>query len=230
MPIPSQTQILPVSPEALQLKSKAGKPGFVPGLYYSQYAASDAVTTVAGSLFKPSAGSLGSLTFPAGFFNAGNGYSILGLAPNVAQAGTKIRVRICGTLVSSGTGTITLLAKLTNGAGTAQTLATTGTPALVSITNGTTANTSPFCLDLEMMVTSYAVGAATGSIVTRGEFKYSSAPLTGVAPLSIMIPGGTPETTVSSYDLSQSLTLDVTAVISATGTITATSATIEVLN
>ena len=230
--IPSTNMIQPVSTEALQYKTKAGTPVSVSGTVYAQYGASTAVTNAGPlTLFNQSATtSQGSLTFPAGFFNWQNGYSQL--APTIAAApGTIIRVKGFGTLLCSATPNITLLAKFTNNAGAAQTLATTAVTALATITNATTANTSACTLELDMMVSAYTSGVATGSIITRGRFEYNTTPLLGTAPLAIYIPGGTTDTTVASYDLSQPLTLDIQATISAvTATLTMTRWTVEVLN
>jgi len=230
--VPSTVQITPFSQEALQYKSKQNLPGSIPGVYYVQYAASTAVTNAGPlTLFNNTAATAnGSLSFPAGFFNWQNGYNTT--APTVAAAaGTRLRITGLGTLLCSATPNLTLLAKFTNNAGTAQTLATTAVTALAAITNATTANTSPCVLTMDLVVSAYTSGAATGSITTSGVFKYNTTPLLGTAPLEINIPGGTPQTIVSSYDLSQPLTLDIQATISAvTASLTMTSWLIEVLN
>jgi len=230
MPNPSTTPALPFSTEALDYNTKQGLARSIGGVVYVQYGASDAVTNAGpSSLFKASAGSKGSLTFPAGFFNWNNGYDPAGLAPNLTAAGTRIRCTGKGTLVSSGTDTLTFGAKFTNNAGTAQVLVVNAdAAALVSVTNATTTNTTACELVLDLIVSSYG---ATGSIITSGLFTYSATPRIGVAPIGIRIPGATAATTVSSYDLTQALTLDIYVTSSAaSNSLTMGNWIVEVLN
>jgi hypothetical protein len=226
----STTAALPFSSEVLNYNTKQGMPRSLGGITYVQYGASDAVSHAGpSSLFKASAGSQGSLTFPAGFFNWNNGYNPAGLAPNQTASGTRIRCTGKGTLVSSGTDTLTFGAKFTNNAASAQVLVVNAdAAALVSITNATTTNTSACELVLDLIVSDYG---ATGSIITSGLFTYSATPRIGVAPIGIRIPGATASTTVSSYDLTQALTLDIYVTSSATtNSLTMENWIIEVLN
>jgi hypothetical protein len=226
----STTPALPFSAEALQLKTKKGAAVSMGGPVYVQYGASTAVTNAGpSSLFSASAGSKGSLTFPAGFFNWNNGYDPAGTAPNITAPGCRLRLFGRGTLVSSGTDTLLFGVKLTNSAGTAQVLAVNSTAAaLVTVTNATTVATTGCELAIDITITGYG---ATGSITTAGLFTYSATPLLGVAPLGIRIPSGTPVTTVSAYDVTQTLTLDVYVTSSgAASSLTMTSWVIEALN
>lgn len=222
MSVPSATPLLPFSPEAIVYRTCSGMPGSIQHTPYMQYGATSAIvsSTTETTLFNNSSTTAkGSLTFPAGYFNWNNGYDPAGLAPNSTAPGKLVRVKLLGSIGNTGTPTLRIKVKLTNSAGTVTTLVDSTALTMSTITTGL------FELNADFVVAAYS--ATAGIINCGGLMMYTTA--TSGALLGLILPS----TSTTSFDTTTSYTLDVTAqwgTSSASNTITATSAFIEVMN
>lgn len=212
---PTTNPIYPSSTEGLTNKSKNGMPLFLNGALYHQYGASTALasSTTETSLFTGATAFFGTRTVNAGGLT--NGWNW----PNLAGAGSMLRLRMGGIITNTSTPNLTIRATVTNTAGTVSTLSTTGALATVAITG-----TANWILDLNIMVTAYS--STAGSFLTLGRFDYGQTTLltTGL---------NLPSTTLGSLDTTNPFTFDVLATwgtSSSSNSITTQFATLDILN
>jgi len=214
--VPSTNPIYPSSTEGLILKSKAGSPYVISGSKYIQYGPTAALasSTTETSLFNnTSTTAFGSLTFAA--TELANGWNF----PNVAGAGSVIRLKMGGIIGNTSTPDLTIKLTMTNTAGTVTTLSSTTNLAMVAITG--TANWA-----LEAMIRVSAYSATVGQFLTSGEFTYDQ---TTLLSTGWKIPY---TATAANLDTTSAFTLGATATwgtSSASNTLTAQWATVEVM-
>lgn len=156
--VPSTNEVQYTSPESLQVKSIGGDIMSVPGTKFVQYGATTAIanTTTETSLFNVSSTtSQGFLSIPASGMTFGQT-----VYDSATTAGGTYRIKVLGTIGTTGTPNLTVRLALKNAAGTYTTLSTTGAVALVAVTGP-----KLFKVEYDLVVNTMS---ATGVIIAAG--------------------------------------------------------------
>jgi hypothetical protein len=138
----------------------------------------------------------GSLTLPAGSLAWANTYDPSGVVGAVAGPGTKMMIRVVGTMTNTVTPTLRLRLGLTNSAGTTTYVADT-----TALTTATITGTSRFVAEFEVLCVTYS---ATGSVLGGGFYEYHPTTTT-------LNKFYAPQLTSSSFDTTTSYTVGLFA-------------------